>query len=83
MTPVTYRNTVLQAHRFTAKEALDHSLVDAIAPGNEVLDQAKALAQQWAHKAKSGIVYKQLKDEMYQDVIHRLSVPYHRLAPKM
>ncbi|KAI8366750.1 ClpP/crotonase-like domain-containing protein [Radiomyces spectabilis] len=82
-TPVTFRNMVLQGHRFTAKEALEQGLADAICPEKEVLDKAKALALQWAPKAKSGIVYKQLKDEMYEEIARKLSVPYHRLAPKM
>ncbi|KAI8140774.1 ClpP/crotonase-like domain-containing protein [Fennellomyces sp. T-0311] len=83
MTPQTYRNCVLQGHRFTATEALENQLVDIIAPEKEVLDKAKELALKWAPKAKSGIVYKQLKEEMYTDIVRLLNVPYNRLAPKM
>lgn len=64
MTPKTFRDMVLQGHRFTAKEALENDLVDEIAPEKEVLDKAKALALKWAPKAKSGIVYRQLKEEV-------------------
>lgn len=64
MSPKTYRDMVLQGHRFTAQQALDGELVDIICPGNEVLPKAKELALKWAPKAKSGIVYKQLKDEV-------------------
>lgn len=64
MTPKTYRDMLLQAHRFTAQEALDNQLVDIICPGEEVLAKSKELALKWAPKAKSGIVYKQLKDEV-------------------
>lgn len=64
MSPKTYRDMVLQGHRFTAQQALDAELVDIICPGNEVLPKAKELALKWAPKAKSGIVYKQLKDEV-------------------
>ncbi|CDS09686.1 hypothetical protein LRAMOSA02363 [Lichtheimia ramosa] len=83
MSPKTFRNMVLQGHRFTAQEALENDLVDEIAPEKEVLEKAKALALKWAPKAKSGIVYRQLKEEMYTDVVRLLSIPYNRLAPKM
>ncbi|KAI8063688.1 ClpP/crotonase-like domain-containing protein [Gilbertella persicaria] len=64
MGPKTFRDMVLQGHRFTAKEALENELVDMIVPQDQVLDKAKALALTWAPKARSGIVYKQLKDEV-------------------
>lgn len=64
MSPKTFRDMVLQGHRFTAQQALDQDLVDIICPGTEVLAQAKELALKWAPKAKAGIVYKQLKDEV-------------------
>ncbi|KAI9278803.1 ClpP/crotonase-like domain-containing protein [Phascolomyces articulosus] len=83
MTPDTFRNCVLQGHRFPAKQALDEKLVDVICPGTEVLPKAKELALKWAPKAKSGIIYRQLKEEMYADVVRLLSIPYNRLAPKM
>ncbi|KAI9323612.1 ClpP/crotonase-like domain-containing protein [Dichotomocladium elegans] len=63
-TPNTFRNMILQGHRFSAEQALAEHLVDEIAPQNEVLDKAKALALKWAPKAKSGIVYRQLKEEV-------------------
>ncbi|KAL0082292.1 ClpP/crotonase-like domain-containing protein [Phycomyces blakesleeanus] len=63
-TPETFRNIILQGHRFTAKEALERQMVDVICPGAEVLDQAKKLALKWAPKAQAGICYKQLKDEV-------------------
>jgi enoyl-CoA hydratase/carnithine racemase len=64
MSAKTFRDMVLQGHRFTAQEALDQELVDIICPGDQVLDKAKELALKWAPKAKSGVVYKQLKDEV-------------------
>lgn len=64
MGPKTYRDMILQAHRFTAQEALDAQLVDIICPGDEVLAKSKELALKWAPKAKAGIVYAQLKDEV-------------------
>ena len=67
MSPKTYRDMVLQGHRFTAKEALEQDLVDIICPQDQVLPKAKELALTWAPKAKSGIVYKQLKDEVNRE----------------
>ena len=64
MNPDTFRNCVLQGHRFSATEALNERLVDVICPGNEVMDKAKELALKWAPKARSGIVYRQLKEEV-------------------
>ncbi|KAG0169348.1 hypothetical protein DFQ28_003707 [Apophysomyces sp. BC1034] len=83
LTPTTFRNMVLQGHRFSSQEALDQNIVDIICPEKEVFSKAKELALKWAPKAQSGLVYKQLKDEMYSNVVKGLSVPYHRLAPKM
>ncbi|KAI7851333.1 ClpP/crotonase-like domain-containing protein [Circinella umbellata] len=63
-TPKTLRALVLQGHRFNAEEALKSELVDEICPENELLDTAKKLALKWAPKAKIGIVYRQLKEEV-------------------
>lgn len=64
MTPLTFRGTVIQGRRFTAKEALERDLVDKICPEKEVLTKAKEVTLKWAPKAKAGIVYKQLKEEV-------------------
>ncbi|KAI7899278.1 ClpP/crotonase-like domain-containing protein [Cokeromyces recurvatus] len=64
MSPITYRDMIIQGHRFTAQEALEQHLVDFICPNDQVLNKAKEIALKWAPKAKSGIVYKQLKDEV-------------------
>ena len=72
MAPKTYRNCILQAHKFTAKEALEHDLVDIIAPENEVLGKAKELGLKWSGKAKA--IYGLLKQEMYTEGIKYLSV---------
>lgn len=68
MGPKTYRDMMLQAHRFTAQQALDSEIVDIICPGDEVLAKSKELALKWAPKAKSGIVYAQLKDEVSKQI---------------
>lgn len=83
LAPHVYRDMILKGHRFSAQEALAEHFVDEIAEKDQVLPAAKILALKWAPKAKAGIVYKQLKDEMYVNVVGKLSMPYHRLAPKM
>ncbi|CAO3608045.1 unnamed protein product [Cunninghamella blakesleeana] len=84
LSPVVFRDMVLRAHRFPAKEALEKGIVDAIVPENEVLPSAKAFAAKLAPLAKSsGPAYKQLKDQMYVKIIEALTIPYHRLAPRM
>ncbi|GAB5591810.1 hypothetical protein Unana1_06710 [Umbelopsis nana] len=83
VTPHVYRALILQGRRFTAQDALANHIVDEIAENDKVLPTAKALALKWAPKAKSGIVYKQLKDQMYINTVNKLAIPYHRLAPKM
>ncbi|KAI9309427.1 ClpP/crotonase-like domain-containing protein [Cunninghamella echinulata] len=63
--PTVFRDMVLRAYRFPAKEALEKGIVDAIAPENEVLPTAKAFAAKLAPLSKSaGPGYKQLKDQV-------------------
>ncbi|KAI8985803.1 ClpP/crotonase-like domain-containing protein [Pilobolus umbonatus] len=81
--PKTYRDMILQGHRYNAQQALDNELVDLICPHDQVLPKAKELALKWAPKAIAGVVYQQLKNEMYTDVVRLLGVPYHQLAAKM
>ncbi|CAG8549367.1 1205_t:CDS:2 [Funneliformis caledonium] len=65
MTPKTYRDCILQAHKFTSTEALEQGLVELIVPENEVLAKAKELGLKWSGKAKAGAIYGSLKEEMY------------------
>ncbi len=65
LTPKTYRDCILQGHKFTSKEALEQGLVDITAPANEVLERAKELGLKWSDKAKAGVIYGLLKQEMY------------------
>ncbi|KAI9249163.1 ClpP/crotonase-like domain-containing protein [Phascolomyces articulosus] len=78
-TPKTLRALVLQGYRFNSDEALAADLVDEICPEKELMATAKKLALKWAPKAKAGIVYRQLKEELSTDTIRLLSVPYNRL----
>ncbi|KAG1146333.1 hypothetical protein G6F37_011389 [Rhizopus arrhizus] len=82
-TPKVYRDMVLQARRLSAREAFDEGIVDLAVPKDEILSKAKELALKWAPKAKAGIVYKQLKEEMYVDIVRQLGVPFNRFASRL
>jgi enoyl-CoA hydratase/carnithine racemase len=45
---------LLEAHKWTAKEALEDGIVDAIAEPDQMLDAAIELGAKWAPKAKMG-----------------------------
>nr|CAG8514153.1 7153_t:CDS:2 [Entrophospora candida] len=76
MTPKTYRDCILQAHKFSAQECLDQQLVDLIAPQKEVLPKAKELALKWSPKARAGAIYGSIKETMYVEAINHLSLKY-------
>lgn len=63
-TPKVYRDMILQARQLSAREALEEGIVDLAVPKDEIVSKAKELALKWAPKAKAGIVYKQLKEEV-------------------
>jgi enoyl-CoA hydratase/carnithine racemase len=48
------RRMLLEAHRWTGKEALQDGIVDVIAEPEKMFDVALVLAQKWAPKAKMG-----------------------------
>jgi len=62
--PQVARKMLLEAHRWTGKEALKDGVVDAVAEPDKMLDVALDLARQWAPKAKMG-VYSLLRNELY------------------
>ncbi|KFY43757.1 hypothetical protein V494_01825 [Pseudogymnoascus sp. VKM F-4513 (FW-928)] len=66
LAPSTYRSLILEAHRFTAKEALELQMVDKLGAWEEVL--ALVEERKLTQRAKSG-VYGILKQEMYRKVI--------------
>jgi enoyl-CoA hydratase/carnithine racemase len=45
---------LLEAHKWTAQEALQDGIVDAIADPDRMLDEALEIAAKWAPKAKMG-----------------------------
>lgn len=69
LTPVTFRNVVLEARRFGGKDALPAGIVDALGGLDEVLrliEERKLL-----NKAATGI-YGTMKEEMYARVLNGL-----------
>ncbi|PVH87410.1 putative carnitinyl-CoA dehydratase [Cadophora sp. DSE1049] len=62
--PQIARKMLLEAHRWTGKEALNDGVVDAISSPIKMLDVALDLAKKWAPKAKMG-VYGVLRAELW------------------
>ncbi|KAH6723249.1 ClpP/crotonase-like domain-containing protein [Leptodontidium sp. MPI-SDFR-AT-0119] len=64
--PQIARKMLLEAHRWTGKEALKDGVVDAIATPDTMLQVALDLANMWAPKARMG-VYGVLRAELWGD----------------
>ncbi|CAG8478648.1 1643_t:CDS:2 [Dentiscutata heterogama] len=64
MSPKTYRDCILHAHRFNGPDSLDQGLVDIIASENDVLPKAKELALKWSKFASARPFYGKLKEEI-------------------
>ena len=62
--PQVARKMLLEAHRWTGKEALQDGIVDAIAEPEQMFDVAMEMARRWAPKAKMD-VYGILRNELY------------------
>lgn len=69
LAPVSYRTLILEAHRFSAKEALEQQMVDRLGGWEEVV--ALVGERKLTQRSKSG-VYGVLKQEMYREVIANL-----------
>ena len=55
---------LLEAHKWTGKQAFQDGIVDAVAAPGEMFDVALKLAQKWAPKARMG-VYGVLRLELW------------------
>ncbi|KAK4508311.1 hypothetical protein PRZ48_002049 [Zasmidium cellare] len=62
--PQVARKMLLEAHRWTGKEALEDGIVDAVAEPEKMLEAALELARKVAPKAKMG-VFSLLRNELY------------------
>ncbi|EEH40098.1 hypothetical protein PAAG_08947 [Paracoccidioides lutzii Pb01] len=70
LAPQVARKMLLEAHKWTGKEALADGIVDAIADPERMMDVAMELAEKWAPKAKMG-VYGVLRTELWGDAIEK------------
>ncbi|KAJ5558579.1 hypothetical protein N7535_008795 [Penicillium sp. DV-2018c] len=68
LTPKVARKVLLEAHKFTGKEALADGIVDAIATPQEMRPAALALADKVKGKARMG-VYALLRSELYGEAL--------------
>ncbi|KAL2070458.1 hypothetical protein VTL71DRAFT_13484 [Oculimacula yallundae] len=70
LSPQIARKMLLEAHRWTGKEALSDGIVDLIASPDAMFQAALDLAKKWAPKAKMG-VYGLLRDELWGDAARK------------
>ncbi|KAI1939163.1 hypothetical protein LOZ12_004904 [Ophidiomyces ophidiicola] len=70
LAPRVSRKMLLEAHRWTGKEALEDGIVDAIAEPDKMFDVAMELAQKWAPKARMGI-YGILRAELWGEALEK------------
>ncbi|PGH09168.1 hypothetical protein GX51_00922 [Blastomyces parvus] len=86
--PEVARRMLLEAHKWTGKEALADGIVDQIAEPGDMLDAAIEIARKWAPKAKMG-VYAVLRQELWGEaarIFQSISYVHHRrtvLPPKV
>ncbi|KAK2740515.1 hypothetical protein FQN55_008858 [Onygenales sp. PD_40] len=86
--PDVARRMLLEAYKWTGKEALADGIVDQIAEPEDMLDVAIEVARKWAPKAKMG-VYAVLRQELWGEaarLFQSISYVHHRttvLGPKV
>ena len=74
--PQVARKMLLEAHRWTGKEALDDGIVDEVAEPGEMLDVALKKAREVQGRARMG-VYALLRNELWGEAAERLrSISY-------
>jgi enoyl-CoA hydratase/carnithine racemase len=69
--PQIARKMLLEAHRWTGKQAFEDGIVDAVAPPGEMLEVAVKLAQEHSGKATMG-VYGLLRSELWGEALEKL-----------
>jgi enoyl-CoA hydratase/carnithine racemase len=68
LAPHVARKLLLQAHKFTGKEALQDGIVDAVAAPDQLFDMASQIAETWAGKAKMD-VYGLIRNDLYGEAL--------------
>ncbi|KIV84078.1 hypothetical protein PV11_06052 [Exophiala sideris] len=84
LAPSIARKMLLEAHRWTGKEACVDGVVDAVAAPDKMLEVAMEAAQKWAPKAKMG-VYGVLRHELYGEALvkfQKISYVHSRLTAR-
>ncbi|KAK7902700.1 hypothetical protein LTR67_002346 [Exophiala xenobiotica] len=84
LAPVVARKMLLEAHRWTGKEACVDGIVDAVAVPGGMLGLAMEFAEKWAPKAKMG-VYGVLRQELYGEAavkFQKISYVHSRLTAR-
>lgn len=71
LAPKVACKVLLEAHRFTGKEALVDGIVDSIAPPGELSDKAMEVAWKWKDKARAD-VYGTLRGELVGEALQKL-----------
>lgn len=69
--PQVARAMLLEARRWTGKQALEDGIVDVIAGPDQILAEALKIANQWAPKARMG-VYATLRNELCGEAVEKL-----------
>jgi enoyl-CoA hydratase/carnithine racemase len=73
VTPQVARKILLEAHKFTGKEAYEAGIVDAIAEPEKMYDEAVKLAAKVKGRAKMG-VYGVLRNELVEEAADKFKV---------
>ncbi|RFU31219.1 hypothetical protein B7463_g5092, partial [Scytalidium lignicola] len=71
LAPKVARKLLLEAHKYTSKEAFEDGIVDAISPPAELFNVAMQYAQKWQGKAKAD-VYGVLRGELVGEALAKL-----------
>ncbi len=69
--PRTARTAMLSGHRYAADKALELGLVDATAPQDQLMEQARALAA--SNAVQNPAALGKIKEVMYADVLAKLA----------
>lgn len=76
LTPQVARRVLLEAHKFTGKEALAAGIVDDVASPEEMLQRAVELAERVKGRSKMG-VFPLLRSELYGDALSAFQAISH------
>lgn len=68
LAPQVARRVLLEAHKFTGKEALAAGIVDEVVSSEEMLQRALELAERVKERSKMG-VYPLLRNELYGEAL--------------